>query len=74
MEFLDPIFQIADTFYTSWDTSEKVYNAAMAGADAWALYAIIAGAVGPLAIGAGVVAYMIKKKIKGFARAAAIAW
>ena len=74
MEFFDSIFQIADTFYTSRDTSEKVYNAVMSGADAWAVYSIIAAATGPLALGAGVVLYKIKKKVKGIAKAAAVAW
>nr|WP_238601404.1 hypothetical protein [Paenibacillus larvae] len=46
----------------------------MAGADMWAVISIIAAVTGPLAIGGAVVFYMIKRKIKGMARSAAIAW
>lgn len=68
------IMEIAGTFKVSNSTATKVYNAVMLGADAAAVYAIIAAAVGPLALGAAVVLYMIKRKIKGLAAAAAIAW
>ncbi|AVG10733.1 DNA processing Smf single strand binding protein-like protein [Paenibacillus larvae subsp. larvae DSM 25430] len=72
--YTDSTVEIAGTFKISMDTSTKVYDAVMAGADMWAVISIIAAVTGPLAIGGAVVFYMIKRKIKGMARSAAIAW
>lgn len=74
LDLFNSIVEIAGTFKISMDTSTKVYDAVMAGADMWAVISIIAAVTGPLAIGGAVVFYMIKRKIKGMSRSAAIAW
>jgi circularin A/uberolysin family circular bacteriocin len=74
LDLFNSIVEIAGTFKISMDTSTKVYDAVMAGADVWAVMSIIAAAVGPLAIAGAVLYYMIQKKIKGMGRSVAIAW
>lgn len=68
------IFDIMGTFKVSRDTAEKVYNLVNAGASVASIIAVLAAATGPMALGGAVVVYMIKKKIKGMATAAAVAW
>ncbi|MCY7478041.1 uberolysin/carnocyclin family circular bacteriocin [Paenibacillus larvae] len=55
MDLFNSIVEIAGTFKISMDTSTKVYDAVMAGADMWAVISIIAAVTGPLAIGGAVV-------------------
>ncbi|WP_018665026.1 circular bacteriocin, circularin A/uberolysin family [Heyndrickxia acidiproducens] len=68
------IFEIMGTFHVSRDTAQKVYNLVNAGASVASIVAVIVAATGPMAVGGAVVVYMIKKKIKGMAAAAAVAW
>lgn len=68
------IFYIAATYNISIDTSTKIYNLVNSGASVAAIVSVLIAATGPLALGGAVVVYMIKKKIKGMAAGAAIAW
>ncbi|MCY9510487.1 uberolysin/carnocyclin family circular bacteriocin [Paenibacillus larvae] len=74
MDLFNSIVEIAGTFKVSTDTSTKVYDAVMAGVDAWGVLSILAAATGPLAIGGAVLFYMIRKKVKSMGRSVAIAW
>lgn len=68
------IFYIAATYNISIDTSTKIYNLVNSSASVAAIVSVLVAATGPLALGDAVVVYMIKKKIKGMAAGAAIAW